>query len=74
MKCSWKAGNGPVNSLLNLGGNLDYRLDTGIFFRIRYYWEIGKAGLRCNYDVITSPAHDSVTATALHAAGSVTGA
>ena len=30
--------------------------------------------MRCNYDVITSPAHASATATALHAAWSVTGA
>jgi len=30
--------------------------------------------MRCNYDVNTSPAHASATATALHAAWSVTGA
>jgi len=39
---------------------------------------MGKAGLRCNYDIITSPAVDSTTVTAvlmamLHALGSVTG-
>jgi len=42
MKFSGKVGNGPVNKLLNLGGDLDHRLDTGIFFRIRHYWEIWK--------------------------------
>jgi len=51
----------------------------GLFSRNRYYWEIGKVRLRCSYDVITSPAHESLTATALlatalHAACSVTGA
>jgi len=59
---------------LNFGGDLDRRLDTGIVFRIRYCCDVGKAGLRCNYDVITLLSHDSVTATALHAACSVTGA
>jgi len=28
--------------LLNFGGDLDHRLDTGIVFRIRHYWEIWK--------------------------------
>jgi len=35
-----KVGNGPLNKLLNFGGDLDHRLDTGIVFRIRHYWEI----------------------------------
>jgi len=74
MKFSGKVGNGPLNKRLNFGGDADHRLDTGIVLRIRYYWEIGKARLRCNYDVITSPADDSATATALHAACSVIGA
>jgi len=45
-------------------------LDAWIVFRIRYYREIGKGKLDC----AASPAHDSATATALHAACSVTGA
>jgi len=40
MKFSQKVGNGPMNKWLNFGGNLDHRLDTGIVFRIRHYWEI----------------------------------
>jgi len=79
MKFSGKVGKEPVNNWLNFGGDPDHRLDTGIVFRIRHCWEIGKAWLRCSYDIITSMAHDSVTVTALHtatlhAACSVTGA
>jgi len=59
MKFPGKVDNGPMNSWLNFGGDRDHRLDTGIVFRIRYHYEIGKAGLCCNYDVITSPAQDS---------------
>ena len=40
MKLSGKFANWPVNKWLNFGGDPDYRLDTGIVFRIRYYWEI----------------------------------
>jgi len=39
---SRKAGNGPLNKLLNFGGDLGHRLDTGIVFRIRHYWKIRK--------------------------------
>jgi len=39
MKFSGKVGNGPA---LNFGGDPDHRLDTGIVFRIRHYWEIRK--------------------------------
>jgi len=39
MKFSGKVGNGPVNKWFNFGGDLDHRLDTGIVFRIRHYWE-----------------------------------
>jgi len=48
MKFSGKVGNGPmnkrliVNKQLNFGGDPDHRLDTGIVFRIRHYWEIRK--------------------------------
>ena len=35
MKFSEKVGDGPVNKQLNFGGDPDYRLDTGIVFRIR---------------------------------------
>ena len=49
-----KVDNGLANSLLNFGGDPDHRLDTGIVFRIRYHYELGKAGLRCSDDVITS--------------------
>jgi len=30
MKFTGKVGNGPVNKLLNFGGDPDHRLDTGI--------------------------------------------
>jgi len=43
----------------------DHHQDTGSVSRNWYDWQIGKAWLRCNYDVITSPADDSATATAL---------
>jgi len=42
MKFSGKVGNRPKNKRLNFGGDLDHRLDTGIVFRIRQYWEIPK--------------------------------
>jgi len=42
MKFSGKVGNRPVNKLLNFGGDPCHRLDTGIVFRIRHYWEIRK--------------------------------
>jgi len=37
-----KVCNGPMNKRLNFGGDPDHRLDTGIVFRIRHYWEIRK--------------------------------
>ena len=40
MKFAGKVDSGPMNKRLNFGGNLDHRLDTGIVFRIRHYWEI----------------------------------
>ena len=42
MKFSGKVGNGPSNKRLNFGGDPSHRLDTGIVFRIRHYWEIRK--------------------------------
>jgi len=42
MKFSGKVGNGPMSKCLNFGGGPDHRLDTGIVFRIRHYWEIRK--------------------------------
>jgi len=54
MKFSGKVDNGLANSLLNFGGDPDHRLDTRIVFRIRYHYVIGKAGLHCSDDVITS--------------------
>jgi len=42
MKFSEKVGNGPVNKSVNFGSDPDHHLDTGIDFRIRHYWEIGK--------------------------------
>jgi len=42
MKVSGKVGDGPMNDWLNFGGDPDHRLDTGIVFRIRHYWEIRK--------------------------------
>jgi len=32
----------PMSKRLNFGGDPDHRLDTGIVFRIRHYWEIRK--------------------------------
>jgi len=42
MKFSLEVSNGPVNKRLNFGGDPYHRLDTGIVFRIRHYWEIRK--------------------------------
>ena len=42
MKFSGKVCSGPLNKWLNFGCDLDHRLDTGIVFRIRHYWEIRK--------------------------------
>jgi len=42
MKFSTNVSNGPLNKWLNFGGDIDHRLDTGIVFRIRHYWEIRK--------------------------------
>jgi len=42
MKFLAKVGNGPVHTLLNFGDDPDQRVDTGIVFRIRHYWEIQK--------------------------------
>jgi len=42
MKLAGKVDNGPVNKWLNFSGDPDHRLDTGIVFRIRHYWEIRK--------------------------------
>ena len=39
---SGKVGNMPTNKCLNFGGDPHHRLDTGIVFRIRHYWEIRK--------------------------------
>jgi len=50
MKFSRKVGNWPMNKTLNFGGDPDHRLDTGLVFRIRHYWEIRKVvinRLRC---------------------------
>jgi len=41
MKFTGKVGNEQI--VLNFGGDPDHRLDTGIVFRIRHYWEIRKA-------------------------------
>ena len=42
MKFSGKIGNGPTNKRLNFGDDPDHRLNSGIVFRIRHYWEIRK--------------------------------
>jgi len=42
MKFSGKVGNWPMNKWLNFDDDPDHRLDTGIVFRIRHYWEIRK--------------------------------
>ena len=53
MKFLGKVGNRPMKSRLNFGGDLDHRLDTGIVFWIRHYWEIQKVVNRhksvCSY-------------------------
>jgi len=35
-------GNGPMNKCLKFRGHPGHRLNTGIVFRIRHYWEIPK--------------------------------
>jgi len=42
MKFSGKVVNMPVNKWLNLGGDPDHRMDTGIVFQIHHHWEIWK--------------------------------
>jgi len=42
MKFSGKVVNEPANNCLNFGGVPDQRLDKGIVFRIRHYWETRK--------------------------------
>jgi len=54
MKFSGKVGNGLVNKRLNFGGDPYRRLDRGIVFRIRHYWEIRKV-----VNGHQSAAHDS---------------
>jgi len=41
-KFSGKVDNGPMSKYLNFGGDPDHRLDIGIVFWIRHYWEIRK--------------------------------
>jgi len=43
MKFSGKVGNAPTNKRLNFGDDPLHRLDAGIAFLIRYYWEIWNA-------------------------------
>ena len=69
-----KVGIGPVNNRLNFGGYPDHCLDTGIVFRILLRDRESWTALQLWRHFITSPVHDSATATALHAACSVTGA
>jgi len=45
MKFLVNVDNGPMKKRLNFGGDLNHRLDTGIVFRIRHYWEIRKVVL-----------------------------
>ena len=45
MEFSAKVGNGPTKKYVNFDGDPDNRLDTGIVFRIRDYWEIRKVVL-----------------------------
>jgi len=42
MKFAGKIVNGPMNKWLNFVGDPDHRLDTGIVFPIRHYWDILK--------------------------------
>jgi len=42
MKFAGMVGNGPMNKRLNFGCDPDHRLEAGIVFRIRHYWEIRK--------------------------------
>jgi len=52
VKFSETVGNGPVNRWLNFVGDLDYRLDAGIVFRIRHYWQIRKVANRHSFILI----------------------
>jgi len=49
---SGKVGNGPLNKWLNFGGDPDHRLDTGIVYRIRRYWEIRKVVNSTNINLL----------------------
>ena len=61
MKLSGNVGNGPMNKWLNFGGNPDHRLDTGIVFRIRHYWEIRKVlSIDCDVRRCTAGHHPLV--------------
>jgi len=42
MKFSGKVGNESVNKRSNFSGDPGHRLDIGIVFRIRHYWDIRK--------------------------------
>jgi len=42
MKFLETVGNGPAKKWLNFGANPDHRLNTGIVFQIRHYWETRK--------------------------------
>jgi len=42
MTFSGKVGNESLKKWLNFSGDPDHRLDTGIVYRIRHYWEIRK--------------------------------
>jgi len=42
MKSSGNVCNGSMDKLLNFGGDPGHRLDTGIVYRIRHFWEIRK--------------------------------
>ena len=65
MKFLRKVGNGPMNKWLNSGGDPDHRLDTGIVFRIRHYWEIRKVVNRHKSAAHTDSSDDGTSKTCL---------
>jgi len=54
-----------MNKRLNFGGDPDHRLDTGIIFRIRHYWEIRKVVNGHKFAAHTASPDDDIGRTCL---------
>ena len=50
-----------MNSRLNFGDNPGHRLDTGIVFRIRCYWEIRKVVINGHKSAVNTESPDDGT-------------